>query len=252
MFAQRVVDDNSDHENSGLNAQAASDEKALEASEYEAEGLMDEETYPDEDEYPQSEPGYGGSQYESDVNEADSPGEIDDYGDAVLFGAMRVESLRNDGVGQWEEIRDKSSHMATVEDDEEAELEKHISDPDSSDCYSTRLGLRCLLHHFRFRFHFYCLLALSARCVLRLRFLVARVGPSVGFFVLVFFFLIRPSNSNHAPSLGAVAESLFHTKLREVECIEPAYEEAKKRPDWSKWKEEIKSEIKSLNRNVPG
>lgn len=33
------------------------------------------------------------------------------------------------------------------------------------------------------------------------------------------------------------------------ECIEPAYEEAKKRPDWPKWEEAIGSEIKSLTRN---
>ncbi len=37
--------------------------------------------------------------------------------------------------------------------------------------------------------------------------------------------------------------------MGEAECIEPTFEEAKRRPDWPKWKEAIEAELRSLEAN---
>ncbi|KAL1939585.1 hypothetical protein VTO73DRAFT_9896 [Trametes versicolor] len=47
----------------------------------------------------------------------------------------------------------------------------------------------------------------------------------------------------------AEEELAMAAAIGEAECIEPAYKEAKKRPDWSKWEEAIGSDIENPTRN---
>ncbi|KAJ2994795.1 hypothetical protein NUW54_g7491 [Trametes sanguinea] len=47
----------------------------------------------------------------------------------------------------------------------------------------------------------------------------------------------------------AEEELALAAAMGEAECIEPTYEEAKKRPDWPKWEEAIRSELDSLVKN---
>lgn len=91
MFAQRVVDDTSDHEMpdpADHRPELAGDHTLGEENE---PGDPEPETV--EDEYPQSEYGWGGSQYDSEPNGYDTP--LDD-GDVVHFAGMRVESIQDD------------------------------------------------------------------------------------------------------------------------------------------------------------
>lgn len=122
MFAQRVVDDTSDHEAGDPKNTANGHEDPADQMDYEAERLMNEAPYPDEDKYPCSEPGYGGSQYESEDEGARMPDEDYEFSNSVLFGTMRIEVLHIAGAKDSERFnsmaiaRDKGLRHAWLYD----------------------------------------------------------------------------------------------------------------------------------------
>lgn len=93
MFAQRVLDDTSDHE------QAAHDEQVGVADDHVPEPEEDEALVEDETDlqvvgdYPQSEYGWGGSQYES---EHEDVFDTNDHYDQLDFAGMRIEPLADE------------------------------------------------------------------------------------------------------------------------------------------------------------
>ncbi|OJT05306.1 Transposon Ty3-I Gag-Pol polyprotein, partial [Trametes pubescens] len=93
LFAQRVVDDTSDAE--PVDPDVKETEGDVGHAPDEGDDGNDVENGPVNGDYPRSDYGWGGSQYDSDPNGYETP--LDD-GDVVHFASMRVESIRDDSA----------------------------------------------------------------------------------------------------------------------------------------------------------